>query len=75
MIYEFCIVLNTARVVENVQVKYSAETVYQIDHKEIKVPDNLLKKEDFRGTYEAAFRMGDTIEAFTKMQEERDRTA
>ena len=46
---------------ESVHVKYSAETVYNIDHKVIKVPDNLLKKEDFRETYEAAFRMGETI--------------
>lgn len=61
VIYEFCIVMNAQRAMESVHVKYSAETVYHIDHKEIKVPDNLLKKEDFRGTYEAAFRIGDTI--------------
>lgn len=41
----------------------------------MKVPENLLKKEDFRGTYEAAFRIGETAKAYADMQKERDLSA
>lgn len=34
----------------------------------MKVPENLLKKEDFKGTYEAAYRIGETVKSYTEMQ-------
>lgn len=41
----------------------------------MKVPENLLKKEDFKGTYEAAYRIGETVKSYTEMQKERDISA
>ena len=38
----------------------------------MKMPDNLLKKEDFKGTYEAAHRIGETLKTYTDMQKDRD---
>jgi hypothetical protein len=38
----------------------------------MKMPENLLKKQDFQGTYEAAYRMGETVKTYTEMQRERD---
>ena len=45
MIYDVCIQLETRRNIDNVIIEYKAETVYNIDHSELKVPENLLKKE------------------------------
>jgi len=41
----------TNRAADNIVIYYKAETVYNIEHSELKVPDNLLKKEDFKGAY------------------------
>lgn len=38
----------------------------------MKMPENLLKKEDFKGTYEAAHRIGETLKTYTEMQRDRD---
>jgi hypothetical protein len=67
--------LNTGRNIDDVAVSYSAETIFNIDHSEMKVPENLLKKEDFKGTYEAAYRIGETVQSYTEMQRERDISA
>ncbi len=64
--------MNTDRAFDNIHISYSAETVFHIDHSEMKVPDNLLKKEDFKGTYEAAYRIGETLKTYSQMQKERD---
>jgi len=63
--------LNTGRNFDNITVYYNAETVYSIDHAQIKVPDTLLKKDDFKGTYEAAYRIGQTAKTYVDMQKER----
>ena len=39
------------------------------------MPENLLKKEDFKGTYEAAFHIEETLESYKVMQKERDFTS
>lgn len=56
---------------ENITVFYNAETVYSTDHTQMKVPENLLKKEDFKATYEAAYRIYDTQRTYKNMQQER----
>jgi hypothetical protein len=38
----------------------------------MKMPENLLKKEDFKGTYEAAYRIGETLKTYSEMQKDRD---
>lgn len=50
--------LNTGRAFDNVSISYNAETIFHIDHADMQMPENLLKKEDFKGTYEAAYRIG-----------------
>jgi hypothetical protein len=35
----------------------------------------LLKKEDFKGTYEAAYHIEQTVESYKVMQQERDMTS
>lgn len=67
--------LNTGRSFDNINVSYNAETIFHIDHSDMTVPENLLKKEDFKGTYEAAFRIGETVKSYTEMQKERDVSA
>jgi hypothetical protein len=56
--------LNTDRPIDNIVIYYKAETIYNIEHSELKIPDNLLKKEDFRGTYEAAYRIEGTVKEY-----------
>lgn len=63
--------LNTNRPIEDTVIYYKAETIYNIDHSELKVPDNLLKKEDFRPTYEAAYRIEGTTKEYDKLQKDR----
>jgi hypothetical protein len=65
VIYEFCMQLNTGRAFDNVSVSYAAETIFHIDHTDMQMPENLLKKEDFKGTYEAAFRIGETVRSYS----------
>lgn len=38
----------------------------------MKVPDNLLKKEDFRGAYAAAYHIENTVGEYKTLQGERD---
>lgn len=72
VIYEVCIMLFTNRPIDNIVIYYKAETVYNIEHSALKVPENLLKKEDFKGAYEAAYHIDETVQQYTTMQKERD---
>jgi hypothetical protein len=67
-----CIQLNTERPIDNTVIYYNAETVYRIEHSELKIPDNLLKKEDFKGAYEAAYRIEETVKEYTSLQTDRN---
>ena len=64
--------LYTNRPMDNIVIYYKAETVYNIQHESLKVPDNLLKKEDFKGTYVAAAHIEQTVKEYKEMQKERD---
>jgi hypothetical protein len=72
VIYEVCVMLFTNRPIENIVIYYKAETVYNIEHSALKVPENLLKKEDFKGAYEAAFHIDSTVKDYSSMQKNRD---
>lgn len=72
VIYEVCIMLFTNRPMDNIVIYYKAETVYNIEHSALKVPDNLLKKEDFKGAYEAAYHIDTTVKDYSSMQKQRD---
>ena len=39
------------------------------------MPDNLLKKEDFKGAYEAAYHIERTVQDYKTMQQRRDVTS
>lgn len=72
VIYEVCIMLYTNRPIDDIVIYYKAETIYNIEHSALKVPENLLKKEDFKGAYEAAFHIESTVKDYQSMQKERD---
>ena len=65
----------SGRQLEDITIYYKAETAYSIEHTQLKVPENLLKKEDFKGTYEAAFHIETTLNEYKIMQKERDVTS
>lgn len=64
VIYEVCFRVESDRDFGRVIIQYTAENFFNVDHKEIKVPDNLLKSGDFKMSYQNAQKLKAVTEQF-----------
>lgn len=54
IIYEVCFRVRSDREFGRLVIQYNAENLFNLDHSDIKVPDNLLKTGDFKQSYQHA---------------------